>query len=80
MPLINMNTMIKKKAINIYCCCVEAIVEKNSASPSTAIMKTDAAINNTSMLPAKGMLKVSLPIIRPKARSANPIMKKGAGI
>ena len=72
-----MKMIIKKNAMNIYCCCVPEKVEIKRARPRTAIRKIAEPRNRRRMLPSKGMLKASFPIINPRARSISPIMKKG---
>ena len=45
MPLIRINIIMQKNAMNIYCCCVDEKVEIKRASPSTAIRKRVAPKN-----------------------------------
>jgi hypothetical protein len=78
MPLIRIKMIIQKNATNMYCCCVPEKVEIKSATPRTAIRKTELLRNMSKKLPSKGMLNASFPITSPSARSVNPIRRKGA--
>ena len=63
-----MKIIMQKNATNIYCCCVPEKVETKSARPRTAIRKMNELRKSKAMLPTKGILKTSLPIIRPKRK------------
>ena len=60
MPLIRIKMIIKKKPVNIYCCCVPEKVEIKRASPRAATIKTAEQKKRRAMLPSKGMLKAIL--------------------
>lgn len=76
-PLKRMNTIMKKNALNTNCCWVPENVDIKRESPSTESRKINALSKSSGILPKKGILKTSFPIIRPMLRSISPIIRKG---
>ncbi len=76
-PLISINMIRKKKPANINCCWVRVMVDMNNASPSAPIRKKNELKNNSNGLPSNGMLKASIPLDMPNARSTSPTHRYG---
>ena len=76
-PLIRIKTNIKKKDINITCCCVDEMVETNNPIPKTTNKYTTEKPNSKGKLPTIGISNRILPRNNPNASSNKAMIRKG---